>query len=100
MALDIHVAICLYVNLEPLDVQRRALFASMSILSRCMSNGEHFRAYSVHNTRDCDQSIAHHQQQRRSTSTCNLLRSLDDDTQQSALQPSSSDPTLHLAVRH
>jgi len=45
------------------------------------------------------QSLAHHQQQRRSTSTRNLIRGHDDYNQQSALQPTSTEPTLHLAVR-
>ena len=53
----------------------------------------------IYNTRDCDQSLAHQQQQRRSTSTRNLIRGHDDDNQQSALQPTSTKPTLHLAVR-
>jgi len=53
----------------------------------------------IYNTRDCDQSLAHQQQQRRSTSTRKLIRVSDDDNQLSALQPTPTEPTLHLAVR-
>ena len=70
----------------------------MPILDRGVSNIEHLRAYGV-NTRDGDHSLAHQQQQRRSISTCNLICGRDDDNQQSALKPTSTEPTLHLAVR-
>jgi len=81
MALD-RPANSLYANPRPWGVQQRAL----SHVRRT----QYARLWSVTHQQ---------QQQRRSTSTRNLIRSRDDDNQQSALQPTSTDPTLHLAVR-
>jgi len=47
----------------------------------------------MHSTRDCDESLAHQQQQQRRSTRPPL------DTPKSALQPSSTESTKHLAVR-